>query len=583
MLRKIGVLALVAGVWASIPAFVRADRLDDKLKDQVDKVVVKYLKDKGYKNVGVLPFRVQKGNKPSSFRVGPINTNLATRLENALVIFGGKTEAEAFAVIHDAGVNARQQARANAWFTGSQQQKAIDNAVAQRKKMFNTAMPMAWGQRKVKPDVLLTGLVINRGDRTRTTVRIEAIDKKTPAKLDKITEFAVATDASLVRDLGYNFALSRAKKRSAVRKRSQENDDGVLQEAKQDEKKQQQKKDPTNKPQQKTDGVATPASIAGIEFKMLVDGQPADVKQSDTQNAKYAVASPRPGQKIIFSLTNNDKERTLGVVLKLNGISTINQQKDESIRCRKWVIAPGKTFKIDGFRMLPESGQQKGGQQKGGQGNKGGQGDKQGDDDQQQKKDQNKKDQNKKDQNKKDQQDKKDQNKKGQNKKDQGGSKVKSETIPFKVLVGDEAKSMSSQLGDKAGMIEIDVFVAGAGGEDDDKSVSLRGMRQSKEKKARSSHAAYRAALLQSARAKATYQEVKDRTTGKVTKREIIVPDESAKAPGGDITVVSFDNPRAVGGLSIKITPAGGENPEPKNDEQPGGDEPKGKDPGPND
>src|SRR5262249_16860337 len=115
------------------------------------------------------------------------------------------------------------------------------------------------------------------------------------------------------------------KSRSAVRKRDLDNEDGVLQEAKQDEKGQKQNKT-QNKPQQKTDGVATPASIAGIEFKMLVDGKPAEVKKSDSQNAKYSIASPKSGQKVVFSLKNNDKQ-TLGVVLKLNGVSTIDQQK----------------------------------------------------------------------------------------------------------------------------------------------------------------------------------------------------------------------------------------------------------------
>jgi hypothetical protein len=145
--------------------------------------------------------------------------------------------------------------------------------------------------------------------------------------------------------------------------------------------------------------------------------------------------------------------------------------------------------------------------------------------------------------------------------------------IPFKVMVGEEAKSMLTQLGDKAGIIEIDVFVAGSGGEEEgDKTVSFRGMRQNKERKARSSHSAYRAALMESARLKTQTKEVRD-GTGKVTKRELIVPDPDKKAPAGDIQVVSFENPRAVGGLTIKVVPAGGDG-GPENTDNPGGDQP---------
>src|SRR3954469_24886197 len=62
--------------------------------------VLGYLKGQGYKNVGVLKFRVKKGEQPLSDRVGTLNLNLAARLEIALVL---ATDIKApLGIIHDA-------------------------------------------------------------------------------------------------------------------------------------------------------------------------------------------------------------------------------------------------------------------------------------------------------------------------------------------------------------------------------------------------------------------------------------------------------------------------------------------------
>src|SRR3954451_8850124 len=62
-----------------------ADTLDRALLKQAPRVIG-YLKGHNYKDVGVLKFRVKLGDEPTSDHVGPLNLNLAGRLEIALVL-----------------------------------------------------------------------------------------------------------------------------------------------------------------------------------------------------------------------------------------------------------------------------------------------------------------------------------------------------------------------------------------------------------------------------------------------------------------------------------------------------------------
>ena len=56
-----------------------------RLHDNAPKIV-ESLRDKHYKNVGVLKFVVQTGKGPARDNVGPLNASLADRLEVALVL-----------------------------------------------------------------------------------------------------------------------------------------------------------------------------------------------------------------------------------------------------------------------------------------------------------------------------------------------------------------------------------------------------------------------------------------------------------------------------------------------------------------
>jgi hypothetical protein len=227
--------------------------------------------------------------------------------------------------------------------------------------------------------------------------------------------------------------------------------------------------------------------VGGIEVKLLVDGSPQEIRPATKGQTKWEVESPEPGKKITFTLKNNGT-RTLGVVLKLNGVSTIGQQKDESDKCRKWVIDPGKTYTIEGFY---------------------------GSD----------------------------------------GGKVDN-YLPFKVLVGEEARAKREELGDKAGRIEVDVFAQDGGAPDDGMKVSPRGLAPAVANRVRGSYARYRSALLNPSK-------LKLKVVKKFGKRELIVEGEEKKSIPG-LEEVPFDNPTPVAHLEIQVTPkAGGQQPPP--------------------
>ena len=78
-----GLLALTVLLTGTLSA--RADNLDLQLAYWANRLVPA-LEKKGYKNVGVLHFRVERDGSKESFKLGSLSDNLATRLENALII-----------------------------------------------------------------------------------------------------------------------------------------------------------------------------------------------------------------------------------------------------------------------------------------------------------------------------------------------------------------------------------------------------------------------------------------------------------------------------------------------------------------
>ena len=100
--RPVAILAalIVAAVAGPTSAEERLETLDHQLLRHAPGVF-RYLKEHGYKSVGVLKFRVKIGDQPLSDHVGPLNLSLADRLETALIL--ADDFREPIGIIHGAG------------------------------------------------------------------------------------------------------------------------------------------------------------------------------------------------------------------------------------------------------------------------------------------------------------------------------------------------------------------------------------------------------------------------------------------------------------------------------------------------
>jgi len=123
----------VALVLALAPAGSRADNLDLKLVESGSgRRLLEDCRERGYKNVGTLKFRVKLPGGSLGFGVEPLCSNLADRLENLLILANDPDRL--VGVLHDAGEAAA----------------ARDAKVSYRtpegcKQLFKYTYPLAWG------------------------------------------------------------------------------------------------------------------------------------------------------------------------------------------------------------------------------------------------------------------------------------------------------------------------------------------------------------------------------------------------------------------------------------------------------
>lgn len=290
-----------------------ADRIEDNLPGQAFKVM-RYLKKQGYKNVGVLKFRVQKGDNKPSFRVGPLNVAMATRLENVLLAMN--RGAPPLGIIHDASqVAARKR------------EKATYVSSAGCDKLFGYKYPLAWGRDMVNADAFVTGIVkINPVKRT-TTVTIEAVDRQTK-KLTPVTSFVVRTDRSILTDVCTNFALSKKK----IRTMSPDNADNDAND----------KPPPINKGQ---------PNDRLVDLEILYNGAAQQVDRDPEDERRLRVEEPRENTEVVLRLKNTS-DRRVAVRLEVNGLNTLYKEEARELDVvggRKWVLDPGDIWDVRGF------------------------------------------------------------------------------------------------------------------------------------------------------------------------------------------------------------------------------------------
>jgi len=348
-LRPLAAVAMALGLCAGV---ARADHLDDKLNANAPRIV-EALQKQGVKNVGVLRFRVKDGDRPETFSAGPLNGNLAVRLENILVLHAGTEDKDALGIIHNAAQEAGRH-KVGKW---------QGNEAEQRKLFAIDTYPLAWGSKKVKADAFVTGLVKLSSDCKRGTVVVEALTA--PGEVKKLVEFSFEGDPALLMDLGKSYSLSRrslAGARTPLKTR-----DLVFEAARRGDDSPNGNPPPAgnNPPSGNDQPVVNNAKdtieVGGVEFQLLSDGQAVTFKPKDASNNNggYQLESPEVNKQIVFKITNKT-DKTVGVDVKFNGSSLYLEQTDEPANCRVWVLKPEdkyRSYSLKGWYLQDGDGE----------------------------------------------------------------------------------------------------------------------------------------------------------------------------------------------------------------------------------
>src|SRR5262249_36398552 len=160
-----------------------------------------------------------------------------------------------------------------------------------RLALFDVAYTLAWGDKPVKADAFVTGLVEFSPDLRTVNVTVLAFDRR-GEEPEKVCAFTAATDARTLAEAGESFLLKGA--RGAF-----DNGELLVQATKSAVQTSEQK-------------AAYPLEESPVELKVLYDGREVPVAKNGT------VPEPREGQKVTFALKNRGRER-YGVVLLVNG------------------------------------------------------------------------------------------------------------------------------------------------------------------------------------------------------------------------------------------------------------------------
>jgi tetratricopeptide (TPR) repeat protein len=284
---------------------VQTANLDETLLKQAP-TIIEHLRGQKYEKVGVLKFLLKKGDAVSD-SAGLLGVNLANRLQVALVL----ATDEDLKIIQDA----------SATVAAAQNQRASHLSEEGREALFDVPYNLAWGaSSKVKANAFVTGYVEMAPDLKTMTVTIQAFDKR-QSVVDEVCKFDVAVDGRTLSEAGKSY---NARGPGNILLATQ----AINSAASVD-----QGKEP----------YPLEAPGAPVKLRILYNGQ-------EVPFAKGTVKEPKEGQEVVFQLENMSKE-TCGVVLKVNGESTLFRQRLPSSQCYKWILTPGEKVTIQGFQL----------------------------------------------------------------------------------------------------------------------------------------------------------------------------------------------------------------------------------------
>jgi hypothetical protein len=308
---------------------VRADYLDRALLDEALKVRESLLALKHH-TIGVLKFRFEKPGEEPTFNAGPINANLADRLESALLRY--RDSEYPFEILQEFNKQARGMIKVKHgtpfdFYSNPRDREALFDL------KFLLDVP-AQKPRHVKPDALLTGDVILSKDNRTALIQIKAFDTRMAKEPRPLHKFEIRTDRNFLADCGENYVVKRT---SLARDPRDVDQEAAGNATKHQESKVSIMRDPDNP----------------IELTILYNGDPVEIKPdpSSPGGEMMKTAEPKQRDKVTFKIKNRSKDQ-VGVVLAVNGKNTL-MEEDVSARapseCTKWILDPDGEIAIPGF------------------------------------------------------------------------------------------------------------------------------------------------------------------------------------------------------------------------------------------
>jgi hypothetical protein len=305
---------------AAPACYAQDDSLERGLLRQAPKMI-KYFKQHGYKNVGVLKFLVSRESKGFSDNVGTFNLLAARRLELALILANDP--------------NAPVGITANA----SEVARKIDGAShlskEGREKLFAGKYPLAWGKGTVQPDAFVTGATEISSDLRTLNVSLFCFDRAANKFTQFVKDFKVNNSIDRLAEEGESFVMRGAFDDGLTEVVKAKNREQVFQEAVMVHKEQ------TKHPGQ-WDNLP-------VTLEVRYDGRKIPFA---FKNGKAYISEPLEGQTVEL-LLNRDKTRNrYAVVLKVNGENTLEKERVPDLTCYKWVLDPGYgPWAIRGFHV----------------------------------------------------------------------------------------------------------------------------------------------------------------------------------------------------------------------------------------
>lgn len=332
-------LLLMFAAWFALGFLVNmaaaADGLEKELLVQGPKLLRDF-KSAGYKNIGVLKFRVKLGDKPSTDRAGSLNNRLSEKLEMALILANKITDP--VGIIHNANATAATI-------------KGASHLTSEgRKLLFTKDYPLAWGTERLTPDVFLTGTAVVSKDLRNMEVKLIYFDKA-EAELTEYATFQVPMDLEQLLDSGESFTVRGVFDNASLAMTESQRQDKATDEAIKTSIETKTETETAKKPTtSKIHPLSPENKDALVTLSVLYDNKPQKI---EFRGGAAFLPEPQEGQKVVLIVKRKGTSKPrLGIVLKVNGENTLYQEKSADPQCTPWVFEPKfDVFGISGYQI----------------------------------------------------------------------------------------------------------------------------------------------------------------------------------------------------------------------------------------